>query len=188
MPSRVTIANLEDVADAVATGIAAAPAPSGQAFVAPNITTIKTTVVRPADTNAYAANDAFSNSTTLPLAGTFAGAARVSGGSGKITDAIISMSASAAFQGEIWVFDQNVTATNDNGALSVSDADVLNLVGIIPFNTTDITGANAVSYVTGLDMRFTCVGSQNLKFLVKVIAAFTPASAEVLGICLHVEN
>ena len=42
--------------------------------------------------------------------------------------------------------------------------------------------------MTGIDIRYTCVGSANLRFVVKVIAAFTPSALEVFGLTLHVEN
>lgn len=154
------------------------------------IQTITTGITRPADTNAYAAGDAFANSTSVPTSGgfTFTSAARSSGGSGEITDAVVSASAGTAYQGEVWIFDQAVTATNDNAALSVSDSDILNLVGVIPFNTTDTNSANSISYVTGLGIGFTCVGTANLRFLVKMMNAPTPASAEVLTIRIKVKN
>ncbi len=155
-----------------------------------SIRTISATVTRPADATPYAANDALADSASAPTTGgfTLSNMARISGGSGKITDAVFSMSAGTALRGEIWLFDQAVTAINDNGAFTVSDADILNLVGIIPFDCTDVTAANAVSYVTGLNIGFACVGTANLRFLVKVMDAVTPASAEVLGVRLHVED
>jgi hypothetical protein len=158
--------------------------------IATNIVTIKTSVTRPADTNAYAIGDCFSDSTSAPTAGgfTLTAAARASGGTGKITDAVISMSAKSAFQGELWIFDQATTNTNDNAAIALSAANALNLIGAIPFNVNDTGSVAGFSYITGLDIRFTCVGSANLRFLVVVKAAFTPASAEVLGIALKVEN
>lgn len=154
------------------------------------VSTISTTVTRPADANAYTANDALADSTSAPTVGgfTLSSMARASGGSGTITDAVISTSAGTALQGEIWLFDQAVTAVNDNAAFTVSDADILNLVGIIPFNCTDTTAANAVSYVTGLGIGYTCVGTANLRFLVKVMNAPSPASAEVLSVRVKVEN
>ncbi len=156
----------------------------------PNVATISMSFARTADTNAYTANDAWANSTSAPVNGgfTLVGMARTVGGSGTITDAEFSTSAATALQGELWLFDQAVTATNDNAALSVSDADILNLVGVIPFNCVDTNSANAISYVTNIGIGYTCVGSANLRFLVKVMNAPTPGSAEVLSIRLKVMN
>lgn len=156
----------------------------------PAVSTLTTSITRPADTNAYAANDAFANSTSAPTTGgfTFTAACRASGGYGTITDMVVSASAGTAYQGEVWIFDQAVTATNDNAALSVSDADILNFVGAIPFNTTDVNAANSVSTTTGIGMGYTCVGTANLRYLVKIMNAPTPASAEVLTVRIKVQN
>lgn len=156
----------------------------------PTVTTISATITRPSDTNAYAANDAFANSTTVPTSGgfTFTSACRASGGYGTITDAIISASASTAYQGEIWVFDQSVTAINDNAAFTITDGEAQTIVGVIPFSTSDTTSANSISYINGLNIGYTCSGTANLRFLVKIMAAVTPASAEVLAVRIKVQN
>ena len=159
-------------------------------MVVQGVSTLTTSITRPADTTAYSANDAFANSTSSPTSGgfTLTSACRASGGFGTITDAAISASAGTAYNGEIWVFDQAVTATNDNSALSVSDSDILNLVGIIPFNTSDVNAANSISFTTGLNIGYTCVGTANLRFLVKIVTAVTPGNAEVLSIRVKVQN
>jgi hypothetical protein len=164
--------------------------PNRSLMVAEPVTTITTSVTRPADGIAYAANDAYANSTSAPTAGgyTLTGACAVSGGNGTIQSAMISASGGTAYNGELWIFDQAATATNDNAALSVSDSDVLNMVGVIPFNTTDVNAANAISYVTGLNIGYTCVGTANLRFLVKILSAVTPANAEVLSVRVQVRN
>lgn len=156
-------------------------------------TTINTSVTRPADTTAYAVNDTWSDSTSAPTAGgfTFTNAARLSGGSGIITDAVITSSADPAttLQGEIWIFDQAGTNINDNAAFTMSDADVLNLVGVIPFtlaSTVAGSGTNSFSHINGLNIGFTCVGTANLRFLVKVKNTYTPTSAEVLNVKLKI--
>ncbi len=151
--------------------------------------TVSTDVTRPADTTAYAANDALSNSTSAPTAGgfTFTSAARISGGSGIITDAIISTSGDLAtlLQGEIWLFDTSVTNVNDNAAWVVSDAEIKTCVGKIPFTLED-AGNNGFAHVQNLGIGFTCSGTANLRFLVKVKNAYTPASSEVITVRLKI--
>jgi hypothetical protein len=171
-----------------ANAFAAGAVPAGA--VVSNISTISATVTRPNDSNPYTANDAFANSTTVPTVGgfTLTSACRVSGGAGLITDAVITASAGTAYQGEIWIFDQAVTAVNDNAAFTASDAEVQTIAGIIPFNTTDITAANSISYVTGLNIGYTCVGTANLRFLVKILNAPTPGASEVLSVRIKVDN
>lgn len=159
-------------------------------YVSQQITTVSATVTRPGDTNAYAANDAFSNSTSAPTSGgfTLTSAAQWSGGTGIITSAVITASAGTLYNGEIWLFDQAVTNINDNAAFTITDGEAQTLIGIIPFNTTDVTAANSVSYVTGLNIGFTCVGTANLRFLVKIMSAVTPGNAEVLSVRLQIQN
>lgn len=145
--------------------------------------TCTTDVTRPANTTAYAVNDAWSDSTSAPTSGgfTFTSAARVSGGSGVITDAIVASSNNPGtlLQGEIWLFDTSVTNINDNSAFSITDSEVKTVVGVIPF-TLGTNNLNSIAHVQNLSIGFTCSGSANLRFLVKVKNAYTPASAEVL--------
>jgi hypothetical protein len=171
-----------------ANAYAAGSVPAGA--VVSTISTISATVTRPNDSNPYTANDAFANSTTVPTVGgfTLTSACRVSGGAGIITDAVITASAGTAYQGEIWVFDQAVTAVNDNAAFTASDGEVQTIVGVIPFNTTDITAANSISYVNGLNIGYTCSGTANLRFLVKILNAPTPGASEVLSVRIKVDN
>ena len=144
---------------------------------------VSTDVTRPADTTAYAANDAWSDSTTAPTAGgfTFTSAARKSGGSILITDAIFATSNDAAtlLQGELWIFNQAVTNINDNAAFAVSDAEIKTCVAKIPFTLED-AGNNGFAHVQNLAILATASGSANLRFLIRVKNAYTPASAEVL--------
>lgn len=151
--------------------------------------TCSTDVTRPADTTAYAVNDALSDSTTSPTTNgfTFTGAARATGGSGIITDAIITTSndAGTLLQGEIWVFSAAVTNINDNTAFAVSDSEIKTCVGKIPFTLED-AGNNGFYHATNLNIGFTTSGSANLRFLVRVKNAYTPASAEVLTFVIKV--
>lgn len=161
--------------------------------VSPYAATLTTTVTRPADTNIYAVNDCWSDSTSAPTAGgfTFTAAGRVSGGAGVIASATIvsSIDPATLLQGEIWIFDSAPTAVNDNAAFALSDADALKLVGVIPFtlaSTQNGSGTNSFYHIGGLGIGYACVGSANLRFLVKVKNAYTPASAEALTVRLGV--
>ncbi len=149
--------------------------------------TVDVTATRMTDTTTYAANDAWANSDSAPTAGgyTLTSAARKSGGMGIITDVILSSTNDPALllQGELWIFDSAPTAINDNAAFALSDADILKLVAVIPFTLADTgaaTGANSFAVINGLNVGFTCVGTANLRMLVKVKNAYVPANAEVL--------
>lgn len=149
--------------------------------------TVQTDVTRPADTLAYAAADAISDSTTAPTAGgfTFTSIARKSGGSVLITDAWIASNNDPAtrLSGELWLFNQAVTNINDNTAFAVSDAEIKTCRGVIPFALFD-AGNNGFAHVGGLGIVVTCSGTANLRFLIRARNAYTPASAEVLTFTL----
>jgi hypothetical protein len=151
--------------------------------------TCQTDVTRPADTTVYAIDDALSDSTSAPTSGgfTFTGAARASGKSGVIIDAIITSSNDPAskLQGEIWLFDTSVTNINDNAAFAVSDSEIKTCVGKIPFTLED-SGNNQFYHAQNLNIGFTCSGSDNLHFLVRVKNVYTPANAEVLTFKLKI--
>lgn len=156
--------------------------------------TISSTFTRPSDTTAYAANDNIETSTSAPTSGglTLAGAARVSGGSGVITDVIIDSSADPAttLQGEVWLFEAAVSANqNDNAAFALADADVLLLIAVIPFtlsSTVAGSGTNSYAHVQNLNIGFTCIGTADLRYKVKAKAAYTPISAEVFQVRLKI--
>jgi hypothetical protein len=144
-----------------------------------------TTVTRPADTSDYASGDAFANSTSAPTAGgfTFTNAAAVSGGGGTITDVVIVASDAKLYVGEIWVFEAAATAVNDNAAFACSDADHLLLLGKIPFQLAADVSTTSWAHITGLNMGYHCVGSANLRFLIRLTGAIVaPGSAATLTV------
>lgn len=152
------------------------------------IVTRKTSIIRPSDTTAYAVADAWADSTSAPTSGgfTISNAARASGGSGTILDMVVSSSANPAtrLSGELFLFDQAVTAINDNAAFVMSAADVKNLIGVYPFSLFTI-GARTVAHVLQ-NVAFTCVGTANLRFLVRLRNAYTPISAEELQFAVKI--
>lgn len=149
--------------------------------VGPNdeFVTVSVDVTRPADTTAYAVNDCISNSTSTPTTFTIANAAKASGGSGIITDLVVTSDADPAIplQGEIFLFDSSVTSPNDNAAFAVSDADSKKCIGKVPFVLEDI-GNNNFFHAQCLNIGFTCVGSTDLRFLLRAKSAYTPANGE----------
>lgn len=149
------------------------------------LVTCSTSVTRPADTNAYTANDVWADSTSAPTSGgfTLTNAGGLSGGSGVISDIMFTSSAvpGTLLQGELHIFNQAATAVNDNAAWNLSDADALNRIAVVPFTLT-ADANNSFLHVQNLNIGFTCSGSANLRFLVKVKNAYTPASGEVLTV------
>lgn len=151
--------------------------------------TVSGLVTRPADTTAYTAGDAISDSTSSPTTGGFAlsGAARVASGSGVITDAVITTSADAAtlLQGEVWLFNQAVTNVNDNAAFAVSDAEIQTCVGKIPFLFED-AGNNGFFHAQNLQIGFTLLSGQAIRFLLKAKNNYTPVASEQFSVMLKI--
>lgn len=169
------------VEDATTRGQRQAVDTNGAAKVAGiGVVTITASYTRPADTTAYAASDAMSNSTSSPSVLTFTSLASASGKSGIITDLFVSSTAAAAMSGELWLFDTSPTAINDNAAFALSDADAQKAIAKIPFTTSVDATNNAVAHISNLGIGFTGSGSANIFGLVRVTQAYTPANAEVV--------
>lgn len=142
---------------------------------------------RPADTTAYTAGDAATDSTSAPTALTFSGCGRDHGLSGLIVNARLVDSANQSTKGsfELWLFSSSPTPDNDNAAFTPTDAECRDLVAVIVFDTwyvgdaTSGANGNAVSLATGLNRAFKCAAnSKDLYGLVVVRNAYTPVSAE----------
>lgn len=146
--------------------------------------TASTDITRPNDTTAYSTNDNLSDSTSAPTSGgfTLSNVVRKSGGAGILTDMIIASSNPAGgMQGEVWLFDSSVVNINDNSAFAISDAEVKTVVAKVPFTTVADTN-NSLAHVQNLNIGFTTVGSANLRYLVKLKAAYTPIAQEVITV------
>jgi hypothetical protein len=153
---------------------------------ASSIVRVATSITRPSNTTQYAINDIWAATTEAVGGSTFTGAARVSGGGGVITDAIITSSVTGALQGEVLLFNQAITEIADNAVTVFSDADLLNMVGKISF-TLETAGANNSFYhAQNLGLAFVCTGSANLRYVIRVKNTYTPASAEVLNVALKI--
>lgn len=152
--------------------------------VSPAPATVSVDITRPADTTAYAAGDALSNSTSSPTTGgfTFASAARASGKSVILSDIVVTSSAptATALQGEVWIFDTAVTNINDNSAFAISDAEAKTRVAVVPFSLA-ATANNAEGQAYS-GVLITTVGSADLRFLIRVTNAYVPISAEVITV------
>jgi len=135
--------------------------------------TLDADVTRPANVTAYAANDALADTTPTVGGFTFTGAARASGGSGIITDLVVSFDDDAAtpLQGEVYIFDQAITAIVDNAVFAITDAEARTIVGVIPFSLADI-GNQDFAHMQNLSIGYTCVGTANLRFLIRVRNAY----------------
>lgn len=164
-------------------------------FVGSKQKTVSTNFTRPADTTAYAAGDAVTNSTSSPAILTFDAVARANAGSGVIIGAVLIDSANQATKGqfELWLYDTSFSADNDNAAFTPSDAETETLIGVIPFLVPYVGDAqsgasgNCVFPVGNLSIPYTCGGSSDDIFgLLVVRNAYTPVSAEKFTVRLFV--
>jgi len=129
---------------------------------------------RPADTNAYAANDAIAESASAGTIWTFA-VGRIATGTGTITVARVATDDSAAVvRYELDLYDDTITAINDNAEATRLYANEGKYLGTITFPaivkpTTNSTKAEAV--VAGLAMPFRCVGSSSIYGILRTLDA-----------------
>lgn len=134
---------------------------------------------RPADTTAYATNDSLTNSTSAPTVLTFSNAARASGGSGVILDAILIDESNPGTVGsfDLMLYDTTFTPTNDNAAFNPSTTIQRTFVGKISFSTQIVCGTTSQAYhATGVNLAFVTVGSANLFGQLVARNAYTPAN------------
>lgn len=170
---------------------------SGSIANLPQTAVINASVTRPADTTAYAAGDAVTDSTSAPTVITFTNVAKANNGGGTIVSAELIDSANQSTKGifELWVFDTTVTPDNDNAVFTPTDAELATLVGIIPFDVSYVGDAqsgangNAVYQANFLNLPFKAgAASRNLFGLLVVRNAYTPVSGEVFTIRLNVSQ
>lgn len=156
---------------------------------------ITATYTRPADTTAYTAGDALSDSTSAPNDLEFTGCSRVNAGSGYITGARLEIS-NTSFDGKLrlFLYRSAPTATNDNAALTLAnDAD---FVGWVEFDSANIesTFGTTVAYIEGTFpgnriLPFTCdSGDTKLYGIVGVVTGFTPTSGGTFEFFLATEQ
>jgi hypothetical protein len=152
---------------------------------------LTTSVTRPADTNAYAAGDVVSNSTSAAAVITFGsatfGACRAVGWSTTLISASVIVESNQATKPalELYLFSSAPTAVNDNSALALSAADAEKLVAIVPLSTTYLTNAasgasgNHVQVSDTTPIPINCARSDTKLYgLLVVRNAYTPVSAE----------
>lgn len=163
------------------------------------LVTVSVSFTRPGNTDAYAANDAVSNSTSAPSVLTFAGMARAVGGSGYITKArLFTGQAANIARFRLHLFHTAPTAINDNAAHTILAANQANRVGQIVFPACSTAGsgsdaANSIAvpgtYLANLPLGYVCESADDdLYGLLETLDAFTPASAQTFFLELTAER
>lgn len=135
-----------DIGDVDVTSIAAGENHLGA--IGGNSTVIDLTVASAAA--AYVSGDLIGAELTI------AGAARINGGTGKITGITLSDYALQSVQGELWITDTAVAEPADNAAWTISDAESATVVAVIPFALYYASALNSVAPVGNLSIPFKC--------------------------------
>jgi hypothetical protein len=171
---------------------------------------ITVSFTRPADTVAYAVNDAMTNSTSAPSVITLTGCGRVNGGSGiiKSIEMIDSANQATALTANLWLYDTTYVPNNDNTPFTPSDAELSTLIGVWELrgssagNSTAGAGGNRLfqgqreggnsaggAIVIPNEPIFVCGGGTTSLFAALVAKnAYTPVSGEVFTFRIHVEQ
>lgn len=185
MPPKVTIANLEDVAEAVATGIAAAPAPPSVVSAGYSATVSHQ---RPNDTTSYTAGDVLGPTTgTSAMAFTPMGPA---GGRIMITSARLERDVTALISGEtsysLYLYDRPpVSALADNAVFDIATTDRVGYLGKINLGTP-VDEVSTLSVDTdGINKQVKLAsGSTTLYAYLVSVGAYAPAANTVLSVTL----
>jgi hypothetical protein len=165
-----------------------------------NMTTATATITRPANTTAYAALDAISDSTSTPTCITFANMAPEvgsNGGSGYIVKARM-LTNQSTFTGRIrlHIYSTAPTAINDNSPFTLLWANRANRIGFITFPAaaTEGTGSDSANAIaapgTGnIALAFKCAnGDQSLYALAETLDGFTPTSGQIFFFELQADS
>lgn len=164
--------------------------------VGTNCAILTATFTRPADTTAYAALDAVSNSTSAPTIMTFAGAARSVGGSGYIVKAELCTdlaTCTAYFRLHLFTLS-TIAAKNDNAQYDSLWTSRNARVGFIDFPAcaqegTGSTSAFAIVIPSSGTLPYVCdVADTALYGLLQTRSIWTPASAQNFNLKLMVDK
>lgn len=196
------MANLQ-VKDATAATVYLSETGSGtdiDPFV-PNVTAggrkavVSATFTRPADTTAYTAGDAVSNSTSATTAMTLTSAARKTGGSGYIVGIRLSTnlkSITPRFRVHFWNAS-NPTMSADNAAFQAKYADESKRIAMLdltamttPADTTNSDMSRSADYT--IRIPFVAGSSADIYATLETLDAFTPANGQGFTLTVVVDQ
>jgi hypothetical protein len=137
--------------DGTANGTDGIPGTTSGLGVVPRRNQLNIQVTSAGLTNAtYAAGDQLGNQYT------FASAARVSGGTGRITSVVLMDEADTIGPVDVVFFDRSVTLAADNAAFSISDADLLFVQGYVQLAGAYDFANNRLCVAHNLSIPYTC--------------------------------
>jgi len=137
---------------------------------------------RPADTTAYAANDAIADSTTAPTLLSFANCANANAGQGYIVKTrLLTNQKTCTARFRLSFYHTAPSPINDNAPKPMLYANKDKLIGCIdldPCNTEDTSSDAAYALSTALMPYVLASGSTSIYCILTTLDAFTPASAQ----------
>lgn len=153
---------------------------------------IAASITRPNDTTTYAAGDVIGTDTTQVLVFNSVSTPFVQGAGVVCNASVISSAAPALLPSlELWLFKATVTAAADNTAWAVTDAEMLNLIGVIPLDETyvGLASGNHVQQsamtVYGFQLP---AGSDAIYGVLVVRNAYIPIASEVYRVRIIVSD
>lgn len=159
-------------------------------------TVVDVTITRPADTNAYAAKDAVSNSTSAPTILTLTNAASHVGGNGYVVKVRAFTNSATAMLGAVFrlhLYNEAPTAVNDNAQFALLWANRTKRVGFIdlPALATEGTGSDAAAALwVDLPLHFDCASNdRNLYCIPELLTTgAAPASGQQILFSFNLEQ
>lgn len=149
-------------------------------------------LTRPADTTAYAANDAISNSTSSPTPLTLSDMGRIPGGAGLIIGAKLEVDNKLwTARTRVYLYSTSPTATNDNAAFALTYANRLIRMPTLDFGacTTEDSSSStsAKAEIQNINQYYKCAsGSKDMYALFETKDAGTPTSGMKLQLTLYI--
>ena len=161
---------------------------------------VQATFTRPADTTAYTIGDVIGPA--VAAVQSFGPCVRSPGFGGRVTGVTLTKSDKSVTLTtfDLYLFHTAPAAIADNAEFLPTDAEILNLIGIIPMAAASFVqsgGAanalNAVYHSSAVaqrpDILFQCAsGSQTIYGVLVARGAYVPVSGEVISILLHIEH
>lgn len=145
-------------------------------------------VTRPANTTQYATGDAIGTAATSVIELT--GCGRQLGGSGVISNVLVVDDAAPATKAdlELWLFASAPAGEVDNAAFTPTDAELLELVGVVDLGSSPYVGdGNCVYQALTQNLCYRCSDEDRSLYGTLVVRnTYTPVSGEVFTVSLGV--
>jgi hypothetical protein len=171
------------IVDGTSNGTDGIPGTTSGLGVVPRRNQLRIQVTSAGLTNAtYAAGDQLGNIME------FTNAARVSGGTGRITSVTLHDENDAIGAVDVVFFDRTATLATDNNAFSISDADLLNVVAVVQLTGAFDFALNRLCVAHNLSIPYTCNATSLFAAMITRSANAAYATATLIKLSVTVER